>query len=74
MESNFARRETELRELIKTGDSGYAAWDSARSHTTLDTNVVEMRRYYEGQLDMKNKEILRFKSELDDMLQALGTL
>ena len=48
--------------------------DSAKSHTTVDTNVVEMRRYYEGQLDMKNKEILRFKSELDDMLQALGTL
>jgi hypothetical protein len=76
MESNFARRERELHNLIKTGDSGYMAWDTARNHTTLESsaNISELKRYYEKQLEMKNKEILRFKTELDSMLQVLNSL
>jgi len=69
IEAGFVRRERELKKLVEKGRSGdeFGAGE-------VDLEMVEMRRFYEGQLESKNREIKKFKAEFDAMLQLLYSL
>ena len=75
MEANFAKREKELQILIESGgDSGNLTSTCKDFNETMPSNALEVKRYYEAQLDLKNREIKKFKTEFDSILELLYTL
>ena len=71
MEQNFMKREQELNSIIKYKESSLI---SSRDENPLNEKQIELKLFYEKLLDLKNKEILRFKNEFEDMLKILHSL
>lgn len=82
IEIKYVNREKELSNLMLTGDkssilSSISLSDNlglTGNNTTEIERLTSLVRNYEAQLKIKNKEIEKFKSELDTMLQLLQSL
>ena len=77
IENNFNRREKELQMLIKNdqhNESNNINFSLNESNLNEKSQNLELRKFYEAQLDAKNKEIKKFKTEFDSILQLLYTL
>ena len=68
IEHNFVKREKELKNLITNEAS------SGGSFVGGTSEAVELKRFYEAQLDNKNKEIRKFRLEFEAILQLLYSL
>jgi len=69
IEAGFMKREIELKKLVEKANGGDQV-----GVDNMSLEIVEIRRFYEDQLREKNKEIVKFKTELDSFLQLLSLL
>ena len=65
IEHNFAKREKELKNLIT---------NEASPTESISGEAAQLKRFYEAQLDNKNKEIRKFRLEFEAILQLLYSL
>ena len=45
-----------------------------KRHDNTDEKIMDLKRFYEQQLETKNKELNKFRLEFDAMLQLLHSL
>jgi len=69
LEKNMAKREKDLSSVILRQSGPILSHDDLNNE-----KLMEMKRFYEQQLDLKNKELKKFRLEFDAMLQLLHSL
>ena len=69
LENNISKREKDLNGVLKTDK-----FNDTISATGYNLKLNELKKFYDHQLELKNKELTKFRLEFDAMIQLLHSL